>query len=611
MRRLATILAGSAVLLVIAPVLPADGGAATAWAQALKHNCAFCHNLHGGSYAALRDTAVVEDLCDSCHGVTEAEPDSILRDGTWVTIPKNGGAGFDIHNGAKHTAFARDPTGCWDCHNHEGEAGGNLSMIQANMPTPVSGTLPVIFTSRGTDAADTTLYSFADGDEDGDGDYTGVCEVCHTETSNHQNGLNLPDASNHSHEVGRTCSDCHTHDGGFAGGGPCASCHDTGGAGTQGTNNRRAVIPEIKRPSHHVGASYVDEDCATCHDQSEHQQGQVRLLNADDASVIVYGGTPSDLEPFCLSCHDSDGSIVAGGPPFSDGLTPPDVASGWTSASHNATGGYTCWDCHDNAHGSEKRKLLAPADVAPTAPANTEEEEGFCFNCHSSGGAASTDIQTQFSGSILWVAAAVGDNSNTNLNDRHDVQYAAQTTSGAKIECTDCHDPHAATSAQPWKTDPDPADGRVPGTGQVFAGTDALSEFCMDCHDGSFPSAVTAPITALNSVRDTWATDAMGAGGGSPTLKSGYGWAPGDTMACAACHSPHVSSNLFHGHETILSKDGTTPVPSDGGAGYTLTDNSVKSPPVNGYNWCNTCHTSSMGDKKDNCFACHYHGTRW
>jgi hypothetical protein len=32
---------------------------------------------------------------------------------------------------------------------------------------------------------------------------------------------------------------------------------------------------------------------------------------------------------------------------------------------------------------------------------------------------------------------------------------------------------------------------------------------------------------------------------------------------------------------------------------------------VNGYELCNTCHTGSMGDKKSNCFACHYHGTRY
>ena len=254
---------------------------------------------------------------------------------------------------------------------------------------------------------------------------------------------------------------------------------------------------------------------------------------------------------------------------------------------------------------------MAPGGVAPDPTTKVEEEEGFCYVCHSSSGAASTDVEGEFSGTTQWVTDAVGGNDNMNLNDRHDVDHTDQSTSGAKIECTDCHDPHSATSAQPWKTDPDPSDGRTPGTGQVFAGASALSEFCMDCHDGSFPATVTAPTTALDSVRDTWATDAMGAGGGNAVLRSGYGWADGDTIACAACHGPHVSGNLFHSVDVVYSKDGSTPVPSDGGSGYTITDNNVKSPPVNGYDWCNTCHTGSMGSKKDNCFACHYHGTRW
>jgi hypothetical protein len=36
-----------------------------------------------------------------------------------------------IHDGSKHTA----PTTCWDCHNHEGEAGSNLWMIPELLAT--------------------------------------------------------------------------------------------------------------------------------------------------------------------------------------------------------------------------------------------------------------------------------------------------------------------------------------------------------------------------------------------------------------------------------------------------------------------------------------------
>jgi len=127
--------------------------ATPAAAQTPKHNCGFCHNLHGGSYAQLRDYATSEDLCLSCHGF--GGPAQVDRDGVLVSVPK----GQVIHNGAKHT----QPTSCWNCHNHEGEAGTNLSLIQTTVPTPNSGARAVLFTAR------TGSHSFADGDATYDG----------------------------------------------------------------------------------------------------------------------------------------------------------------------------------------------------------------------------------------------------------------------------------------------------------------------------------------------------------------------------------------------------------------------------------------------------------
>jgi len=128
---------------------------------------------------------------------------------------------------------------------------------------------------------------------------------------------------------------------------------------------------------------------------------------------------------------------------------------------------------------------------------------------------------------------------------------------------------------------------------------------------------VTPPSTSLANIRSTHRSDGMGAGGGNASLKSGYGWADGDTLPCLACHGPHpgtwaANQNLFQLWDAIYSKDGSTPIPSDNaGLAYELTDNNVKNAIVNGYELCNTCHTGSMGSKKSNCFSCHYHGTRY
>ncbi len=577
--------------------------ATPAAAQTPRHNCSFCHNLHGGSYAQLRDYATSEDLCLSCHGF--GGPAQVDRDGVLVPVPK----GQVIHNGAKHA----QPTSCWNCHNHEGEAGTNLSLIQATMPTPNSGDRAVLFTAR------TGSHSFADGDAS----YDGVCEVCHTLTAQHRN-----DGSAGKHNAAADCVTCHKHPAGFAGGGPCTACHNTAQDNGDGipAGGRRAVVGEFSRRSHHLQTapppdSIPNSDCERCHDQSQHQQGYVRLKNVDGGATVVLTGDPATdateaakLTPVCLACHDANGA--AGNLiPFSDGVTRPFVDSvKWAVSSHKV-GNRSCYGdgasgCHATAHGSLKKDLFAPAGVAPIGPDSAAEQEGFCLSCHDSNGPATSNLATPFAAAIRWVTAAVR-GVNTTLNDRHDVQYGAQAASGAKLECTDCHNPHTATAAQRVVTDPDPTDGRTPGTGQVMAGASFLTEFCLDCHDGSYPSSVQGPTTPLTDVRTTHRTDAMGAGSGMPSLKPGYGWAQGDTVACLACHNPHVSGNLFHAVTTVSSKDGTTPVPSDG-ASYAITDNNIRNTAINGYNWCNTCHTGSMGSARTNCFECHYHGSgRW
>jgi hypothetical protein len=154
--------------------------------------------------------------------------------------------------------------------------------------------------------------------------------------------------------------------------------------------------------------------------------------------------------------------------------------------------------------------------------------------------------------------------------------------------------------------DPDPADGNVPVT---------MDDFCLDCHDGSFPSTVTAPTTQLFDVSGTFLGsnkgDGMADGDGNATLKAGYGWGDNQVVACLSCHDPHASGNLFHAVDVVYSMDGSTPVPTDGGGSYSITNNNIDQADINSYSWCNTCHTGSMGAGKANCFSCHYHGTRW
>lgn len=606
-----------ATVIVLTALSPCIGRAHAAWAQTLKHNCSFCHNLHGGSYTALSDWQVTEDLCLSCHG--DAGPGQVLRDGVLVTVPKN----VEIHNGNKHTA----PTTCWTCHNHEGEAGGNLAMIQANMPTPSSGTRSVAFTAR------TGAGSFADDT----GAVNHVCEVCHTLTNHYRNDGTLRGA----HNARLDCTTCHKHSGGFAGGGRCTGCHNVG------QNARRPIVGEFGRTSHHVSwANYAvgkqvadsipDATCTVCHDQSTHQQGTVRLWNVDTGASIALTGDPgtikaeaAKLSTFCIACHDTNG---ANGnlTPLSDAVTRPLIdATAWNAASHNTSAamagcfGDGNFGCHASGHGSQKRNMLAPSATAAVAPALAEEQEGFCFNCHKSGGTSTINIASLFAPAIRWVQTATGLNNNPNLNDRHDIQYPAQSRSGAKIECTDCHNPHVANAARPYVRDPDTTDGHLPGTNYYFysATNDTLSEFCLDCHDGSFPAGVLGHTSPqLVNIRTTWANDGMGARTSSNiNVRPGNGWGIGDILACKVCHTPHPrfdidmgTTTLFSVVDTVKDKAGTAFLPFiDRGINtfvYGITDNNTSTGSMSGAYWCNTCHDRTAMVGKTNCFSCHRHG---
>ena len=81
----------------------------------------------------------------------------------------------------------------------------------ARISTPNSAIRDVVFESRGFDAGQPTLHSFADADQDGNGYYDGVCETCHTLTRYHRN----TSGGNHNHNTGDTCVRCHPHAGNF------------------------------------------------------------------------------------------------------------------------------------------------------------------------------------------------------------------------------------------------------------------------------------------------------------------------------------------------------------------------------------------------------------
>jgi hypothetical protein len=159
--------------------------------------------------------------------------------------------------------------------------------------------------------------------------------------------------------------------------------------------------------------------------------------------------------------------------------------------------------------------------------------------------------------------------------------------------------------------------------------TDAISEFCLDCHDGSWAPGVqdngaTKIVDILHGVYTggtgySWYDNSHGAGGSGASLKTGTNyWTLDAVVSCVACHQAHPgtspqpvnsqwSNNLFAMIDWPVGTDFATH-PSADATPLELTSLTVRrDDTVNGYNLCNTCHTSSMGAGKPNCFDCHTH----
>ncbi len=288
--------------------------------QALNpsHNCAFCHSLHGSQGGHLSKEAIDELTCLTCHGPAGS---STLK--------------AETHQG--QTCMI-----CHDAHSSLPNAAGgtNIKLIGrdvdgtglAKISTPNSGIRDVVFESRGTDATPPglALHSFADGDSV----YDGACEVCHTATNFHRNNA----AADHTHNVGKKCTNCHTHADRFLF--SCTNCHNPPGTG--GADGDAAPDPLLtnKHDKHVTGKGY---SCTTCHDGYfsgvNHNNGTL-----DTAGIVSFSAafnpyaTWNDGANTCANayCHGAT----------NDGVTVANNTPVWDTTSY--PGGLPCTDCHSS-----------------------------------------------------------------------------------------------------------------------------------------------------------------------------------------------------------------------------------------------------------------------
>jgi len=182
-----------------------------------SHDCADCHSVMGASGSTLLNDASVEVLCMSCHAIAIGNA-----------------AAVDVHTNKSNSSYGAFRISCLICHDahdnrdydvtNDGSADGvNIKLVGVKLdasglakidtPNTIHGTptSDVAFEVRGKSSKNDpvqTMYSFADGDEDGDGDYDGICEVCHSQTGHHRRD---DSGGDHTHNVGRICTSCHSH----------------------------------------------------------------------------------------------------------------------------------------------------------------------------------------------------------------------------------------------------------------------------------------------------------------------------------------------------------------------------------------------------------------
>lgn len=192
MRTLTFFLAiSSGLLALLAAPLPAFAGhftpcnychkAKPLWSQ----RAAVCLSCHGpGGSSTLRAAAHIQMDCRDCHT-------SMGGSINWL--------------GSENSKFLRHDVDKTGQHSNEQDYSSNYNL--PHITAPAENYAPVVFTSRGSGAGEPTLHSFADGDEDGNGVYDGICEVCHLDFL-YKNGPGT-------HHLGETCTECHLHSNGF------------------------------------------------------------------------------------------------------------------------------------------------------------------------------------------------------------------------------------------------------------------------------------------------------------------------------------------------------------------------------------------------------------
>jgi len=404
--------------------------------------CYYCHNYYvshdnttnpfrlkdqtgAASYLA---TLGWNATCMVCHfhssTPTQDQPPGYRPDNTYTLVRAAAAFVDNAHYGAKHGTVNDGGKFCWDCHDPHGDRtqtnGNNIYMIHggsASRGGTAVGKLARVtdntFGILGSGANRMTLNAPVFIDNATGTNYAdntnrqGICQVCHTATNHYTQ------TSGDGHNQSTRCTQCHTHNAGFAGSGGNNIEQFMDNVTNSPTTNYEdrsrhpiGLIAPLTYPAEvncltchglSSGASNVSNECLTCHyeyraaDNAVHPNAVMAWATPASPATpyaayptgTIYNTSQGDV--WCLLCHG-----VTGGPQLA-GRTPPNILSGgatWSgggASGHGAaaslSGGaagppaYHCGDCHFSTavrtsspngrdqtypgfHGSVNRKLV-------------------------------------------------------------------------------------------------------------------------------------------------------------------------------------------------------------------------------------------------------------
>jgi len=271
-------------------------------------------------------------------------------------------------------------------------------------------------------------------------------------------------------------------------GGPCDNCHTT----TQGA--RRAVFSDFSQASRHVfGGTVTNWDCIVCHaegdenatgqagnDSTYHMNGVVDMRDVDDVgagdTTYTWSGALTDAEhtnmdTFCLSCHDADGAstiaVVGNGsgvttsPSSAEALGPFNDTDGIGTGGVAASGPVNITDSPSSGTLTTDDTLKGRTRVVDVKsqfdPANESHHAVLAPRYNSVSGQITT-----------W--------QNVTLKSGQQLQTVQET---ARLHCADCHtvDVNAHGSATPWML-------TAAGTGSP--NNSPIDNTCFQCHSSNY-----------------------------------------------------------------------------------------------------------------------------